>query len=66
MPKATLQITKFAGDSPNTGRCTACGRQFKTPVTRLQKIADAMASLQEQFERHMCSGVSEPQSRVNK
>src|SRR5579859_5554267 len=54
MPKATLQITKYAGVSPAIAACTSCGRQFKTPLTRLQKVADAMASLQEQFERHIC------------
>lgn len=54
MPKSTLQVTKYAGASPAIATCTVCGRQFKTPLTRLQKVADAMASLQEQFERHIC------------
>ncbi len=58
MPKAILQVTKYVGASPAIAKCTACGRQFKTPTTRLQKVVDAMASLQEQFDRHICSGVS--------
>jgi hypothetical protein len=55
MPKASLQVTKYAGASPAIAKCTACARQFKTPLTQLQKAADAMASLQEQFARHICS-----------
>ena len=55
MPKAKLQVTKYAGASAAIARCTACGLQFKTPLTRLEKVADAIASLQEQFERHICS-----------
>jgi hypothetical protein len=54
MPKATLHVTKYAGASPAIATCIACGRQFKTPLTRLQKVTDAKASLQEQFERHIC------------
>lgn len=55
MPKAVLRVTKYAGAAPAIGACTACGRQFKTPVTWLQKVANARASLDEQFERHTCS-----------
>lgn len=55
MPKASLRVTKYAGASPAIAACTGCGRLFKTPVTRLQKVADARANLHEQFERHICS-----------
>lgn len=55
MPKAALRVTKYAGASSAIAACTACGRQFKTPATWLQKVANARASLDEQFERHICS-----------
>lgn len=59
MRKAVLQVTKYMGSSPVIAKCSACGRQFKTPTTRLQRVADAMASLQEQFDRHSCSATSQ-------
>ena len=55
MNKPTLKVTKYAGASPASAVCTVCGRQFKTPLTRLQKASDALASLGEQLEQHTCS-----------
>lgn len=46
------------GRSPTIAICTACGRQFKAPLTRVRKVTDAMGSLQEQFERHICSRIT--------
>ena len=54
MPKARLQFNKYVGATPTIATCSACGRRFTTPLTRLRKLADALASLQEQFERHVC------------
>lgn len=54
MGKPTLKVTKYAGASPAFAVCSSCGRQFKTPLTQLQKAADALASLREQFDRHSC------------
>lgn len=53
--KPKLQIVRYAGASPAVAVCSGCGRQFKTPLTRLQKASDAAASLREQFERHSCA-----------
>ena len=54
MTKRTVKIVKLLGPVPCIAACTACGKQFTAPLSMLQRIKDAQANLQEQFDRHRC------------
>ena len=54
MGKRAVKIVKHLGPVPCIAACTACGRQFKAPLSTLQRLKDAQANLQEQFDRHKC------------
>ena len=39
---------------PAIAVCSACGREFKVPLTALNRVAEAQQSLQLQFAGHTC------------
>jgi hypothetical protein len=49
-----LRVDKWLGTTPAVGVCTLCSQEFKVPMSALTRIADAQASLQEQFDKHKC------------
>jgi hypothetical protein len=54
MTKRAVKIVKHLGPVPCSAACTACGKQFTAPLSTLQRLKDAQANLQEQFDRHKC------------
>ena len=55
MQKRAIRIVKHLGMVPCVAACTVCSKQFQAPLSALQKIAEATASLQKQFDLHKCS-----------
>ena len=55
MAKRTLRVTKWLGMIPAMAVCTACGREFRAPLTSLKRLTEAQESLQLQFDRHKCT-----------
>jgi hypothetical protein len=56
MIQRRLRIVKWLSTTPAVGACTHCSWEFKVPLSALRRTADALASLQEQFDRHKCTG----------
>jgi hypothetical protein len=54
MQKGHLRVLKWLGTIPAIAVCTACGREFKAPMTALKRVADAQESLRVQFAEHKC------------
>jgi hypothetical protein len=54
MMKRNLRVTKWLSTTPAIGVCTACGREFRVPMTALTKVKDAQVNLQQQFDQHKC------------
>ena len=52
--KRNLRVTKWIGVSPIVAVCTACGREFRVPLTEIKSTARAQESLQLQFNQHKC------------
>lgn len=50
--EAAVRIVKHLGPVPCVAACTACGKQFTTPQSTLQRVREAQANLQQQFARH--------------
>ena len=54
-----LRVTKWIGTVPAVAVCTKCQRDFRVPITMLNRTLDAQANLKMQFARHKCAIVSE-------
>ena len=54
MPKQKFRVVRWLGSTPAIAVCEACSTQFKVPLTRLARVAEAQTYLQEQFDRHKC------------
>jgi len=54
--KRILRVTKWIGVSPVVAVCTACGREFRVPLTEIKNTVRAQESLQLQFNQHKCVG----------
>jgi hypothetical protein len=52
--KRKLKVTKWLGTVPVIAACTACDREFKVPLTALNRVAEAQQSLHLQFAGHTC------------
>jgi hypothetical protein len=59
--KRSLRVTKWIGTTPVIALCTACGRQFKVPLTALHRTSEAQQSLKLQFDVHQCKIPSKPE-----
>jgi len=55
--KRRLRVTKWLGMVPVIAVCSACSREFKVPLTALNRVAEAQQSLQLQFVGHTCEGL---------
>ena len=55
MRKRLLRITKWIGQVPAEGICTACNRNFTVPLTSLGRLSDAQKTLKLKFDSHKCS-----------
>jgi hypothetical protein len=64
MGKRALQVVKWLSTTPAIGVCALCTKQFKVPMSALAKTVDAQANLQEQFDRHKCSGARQKPERT--
>jgi hypothetical protein len=58
-PKRHLRVVKWVGTVPTVAVCTACDRQFKTPLPDMARTSDAQENLKMQFDNHKCKGESE-------
>jgi len=47
-------MVNYIGSMPCIAACTACGKQFRAPLSSLTRIKDGQANLQQQFDRHKC------------
>jgi len=56
VPKRNLRVVKWLGQVPAIAVCTLCNRQFKVPLTAIERVADAQGSLRLQFTEHKCKG----------
>jgi hypothetical protein len=54
MAKRRLSVTKWLGTTPAVAACVQCNREFKVPMSELARTKDAQASLQKQFDQHIC------------
>ena len=59
VPKRNLRVVKSIGQVPAIGVCTFCNREFKVPLTAMNRVADAQESLRLQFTEHKCKGEME-------
>jgi hypothetical protein len=59
MAKRNLRVTRWHSATPAIGVCTACKKEFKTPIAALAKAKDARDNLQQQLDRHTCVLVPE-------
>jgi hypothetical protein len=59
MSKRAIRIVKHMGSVPCVAACTACGMEFKAPLSALARVKDAQANLQTQFDRHQCTTTKE-------
>ena len=51
-----LRVLEWLGRVPAVGVCTLCDREFKVPMTAMNRVADAQESLRKQFTEHECIG----------
>jgi hypothetical protein len=58
--KRNIRATKWLGVTPAIAVCTACDREFKTPMSALRRTGDAQANLQAQFDVHECENAPKP------
>jgi hypothetical protein len=58
--KGRLRVIKWIGTVPAVAVCTKCQRDFRVPITMLNRTLAAQANLKMQFDRHRCATVSEP------
>jgi hypothetical protein len=54
--KRNLRVAIWIGQVPAIGVCTFCNREFKVPLTAMNRVADAQESLRLQFTEHKCEG----------
>jgi len=54
MAKRNLRIVKRTRNVPVLGVCEYCNMQFPADPHRLGQLANAAASIQEQFNVHIC------------
>jgi hypothetical protein len=50
-----LRVSKWVGQVPVVGVCTLCNREFKIPMTAMNRVSDAQESLRLQFAQHVRS-----------
>jgi hypothetical protein len=54
MAKRRLTVTKWLGTTPAVAMCVQCNRTFKVSTSDLARTKAAQASLQKQFDQHVC------------
>jgi hypothetical protein len=52
--KRNLRVAKWLGTIPAVGVCTLCNREFKVPLSAIERLADSQESLRLQFSAHKC------------
>jgi len=62
MIQCRLRVVKWLSTTPALAVCTLCSREFKVPMSALQRTADAQASLQAQFDMHECEPLDSSQA----
>ena len=52
--KRNLRVIKWIGTVPAVALCTFCNREFKVPVSAMNRVADAQEALRLGFAAHTC------------